>query len=234
MSSIMCDDREKLIAYLYDEASAAERRQVDEHLADCGTCREELRGLRSVRQDLLSWDVPEHGSVWTPFAAPRVTEWWRQVQAWGLAAASTLVFGSGLAGGFLAHRFTAVPVAAQVQAQAPAAAPQTVAATPEQVRELEERLASIERVALRQTAGHPASSNITLTRAEFQAMLRDTEDRINKKWSGRFISMVGDLNRQSDRNKADLMQQINQAQAQTYGNLMKVTNSRTVEKEKER
>ena len=59
----MCDDREKLIAYLYDEATAAERRQVDAHLATCAECREELRSLRGVRQDLLAWDVPAHESV---------------------------------------------------------------------------------------------------------------------------------------------------------------------------
>ena len=89
----MCDDRELLIAYLYDEVDASGRRQMDAHLATCADCREELRSLRDVRQDLLAWDVPEHQSVWKPFVTPAPVVWWRQVPAWGFAAAAAVMFG---------------------------------------------------------------------------------------------------------------------------------------------
>ena len=232
----MCDDREKLIAYLYDEADASERRQMDAHLIGCAECREELRGLRAVRQDLLAWEVPDHGSVWTPFAAPQPTVWWRQVPAWGLAAAAILVFGIGLAGGIAARALTSAPpvVQAQVQPQPQAVAapvPQTVAATPEEVRALEERIASIERLALRRP--EPARvSDVALTRPELEQLIKESEGRINQRTAQKIYSAVIDMANQRQRDMAALTQQISDAQAQTYGNLARVAN-RGVEKEKE-
>jgi anti-sigma factor RsiW len=228
----MCDDREKLIAYLYDEADAGERRQVEAHLAGCATCREELRGLRGVRQDLLAWEVPEHGSVWKPFMAPQVAAWWRQVPAWGFAAAATLVFGVGLAGVFAGRALAAGPVVSQAQVQPRAATPQAVAATPEQVRQLEERLASVERVALAKSG--PASPNtVSLTRAELQQLLKESEGRINDRTGWKLVQMMVDLDKQRARDMASVTQQINDAQQQTNGNLVRVINARAADKEKE-
>ncbi len=235
----MCDDREKLIAYLYDEADAGERRQVDAHLAECAECREELRGLRGVRQDLLAWGVPEHGSVWKPFVAPQTVAWWRQVPAWGLAAAAMLVFGIGLAGGFAARALASAPPAtgqAQMQMQlpptAPAPVPQTVAATPEQLRVLEERIASIERVALRRPESAPVN-DVRLTRAELEQLIKESEGRINQRTAQKIYSAVIDMANQRQRDMASISQQISDAQDKTYGNLARVANRGSVEKEKE-
>ena len=41
-----CDDKELLVAYLYDEADPADRERVEAHLAECHACREEVDGLR--------------------------------------------------------------------------------------------------------------------------------------------------------------------------------------------
>lgn len=103
MVPAMCDERERLIGYVYDECDATERRVIDAHLESCGVCRDEIRALRGVREDLLAWDVPEHGSVWRPFAPARVTPWWREVPAWALAVAATLVFLLGALGGSVTH-----------------------------------------------------------------------------------------------------------------------------------
>jgi len=87
----MCDERERLIGYLYEECDAEERRQVETHLESCPTCRAEIGGLQSVRTDLLAWNVPEHSPVWRPMpagVAPPVV-WWRQTPGWALAAAAT-------------------------------------------------------------------------------------------------------------------------------------------------
>lgn len=91
----MCDEREPLLTYLYDESDPAERRRVEAHLATCETCRDELAGLRRVREDLLAWDVPDHGSVWKPFTPARPSWSWRDVPAWTLAAAAAIVFAIG-------------------------------------------------------------------------------------------------------------------------------------------
>ncbi len=238
----MCDDREKLIAYLYDEADASERRQMDAHLAGCAECREELRSFRSVRQDLLAWDVPAHESVWKPFATPVITPWYRQVPAWGLAAAATLVFGIGLAGGFAARALAAGPVATQAQTQ-PAPQPvlvaQPIGATPAQVSALEERLASLERVALTSadrvslTSSQPSATTASLTRADLESLLKETEGRINERTARKLVSMMVDMEKQRARDMVAVTQQINEAQQQNYVNLSKVATRGTLEKEKE-
>lgn len=107
----MCHERERLTGYIYDECDPQERQQVDAHLAGCPTCREELSGLRRVRQDLLAWDVPEHGSVWRPFAPPRPRFSWSDVPAWAMAAAAGVIFLAGAAGGVATRAW--LPAAAQ-------------------------------------------------------------------------------------------------------------------------
>ncbi len=111
----MCDERERLIGYLYEDCDAEERRQIETHLESCPTCRAEIGGLRGVRTDLLAWDVPEHAPIWRPMpaaVAPPVV-WWRQTPGWALAAAATVVLAAGIAGG-AATRWIAPPAQAQV------------------------------------------------------------------------------------------------------------------------
>jgi anti-sigma factor RsiW len=144
----MCHDRERLIDYIYDECAAGERQQIEEHLAGCPACRQEVAGLRAVRQDLLAWDVPSHASIWrpVPVAAP-VT--WRAVPGWALAAAASLMVLSGVVGGLTAQALLAPagvdgPQAAAVQSAAPAlsvSAPQVAPAAAD-IAELERRLST--------------------------------------------------------------------------------------------
>jgi len=97
----MCDERERLIGYVYDECDPAERQEIARHLEECGTCRTEIGDLRGVRQDLLAWEVEGGPAVWRPFVAPVVQPWWKQVPAWAMATAATLMFLIGAAGGFV-------------------------------------------------------------------------------------------------------------------------------------
>jgi anti-sigma factor RsiW len=112
----MCDERERLIGYLYEECDAEERRQVETHLESCPTCRAEIGGLQSVRTDLLAWNVPEHSPIWRPMpaaVAPPVV-WWRQTPGWALAAAAAVVLAAGLAGGAATRLMTPAPAQPQV------------------------------------------------------------------------------------------------------------------------
>ena len=222
----MCDDREQLISYLYDEADASGRRQMDAHLATCADCREELRSLRAVRQDLLAWDVPEHQSVWKPFVSPAPVVWWRQVPAWGFAAAAAVMFGFGLAGGLTARALMPAPVAI---AAAPTTSAPTVVptASSDEVRELRERLASLEKVAL--TSSAPASS--ALTRADVDQLLSESESRINQRTSKKLVSMTLNMQQQRDRDLQVISQQITDAQGFNARALSTAMNR--TEKEKE-
>ncbi len=122
----MCNQRERLMDYLYEEASPIDRRAVEGHLETCGACREEVRAFRRVREDLLAWEVPACESVWTPFAPAPVVPWFRQVPAWAMAAAAGLMFVVGTAGGFAAQMFATGRQVAAITATSPA--PEVVSA----------------------------------------------------------------------------------------------------------
>jgi anti-sigma factor RsiW len=102
----MCDERERLIAYVYGEAAASERQQIETHLGDCHVCRAEVSGLRSVRDDLLAWEVPKHEPIWRPSApasaAPARATW----SGWALATAASALFAAGLVGGMAVRGWT--------------------------------------------------------------------------------------------------------------------------------
>ncbi len=141
----MCDDRERLIGYIYDECEAAERLQIEDHLAGCLSCRQEIAGLRAAREDLLAWNVPSHASIWRPVAPERVT--WRTVPGWAMAAAAALMVMSGAAGGAVAQVLLSPPEAAPMQATVSPAAPEVVPVRPALAAtggtDLEQRLAAI-------------------------------------------------------------------------------------------
>jgi anti-sigma factor RsiW len=116
----MCDQRERLIGYLYEEGDTAERAVVQAHLDGCADCRAEIAGFRSVQNDLRAWDVPDHESVWRPFAPAPAPAWWQQVPRWALAAAAGLVLMSGATGGAVAYLMMPAQTP-QVVVQAPQA-----------------------------------------------------------------------------------------------------------------
>jgi hypothetical protein len=136
----MCHERERLIGYVYDECEPDERQQVAAHLARCEACRQEIGDLRRVREDLLAFDVPEHGSVWRPFVPSRIAPSWRDVPAWAMAAAAAVVFIAGAAGGVASQAWFR-PAAPAVRAAAEV--PATVRPadwTPDEMNRLEQRL----------------------------------------------------------------------------------------------
>jgi anti-sigma factor RsiW len=178
----MCDDRERLIGYVYDECDASERRLIDAHLAECATCRDEISGLRAVREDLLAWEIPEHQSVWRPVAPPQTTVWWRQVPVWAMAAAATVMFAIGSAGGILtnailSHRAAQVAMAAQNQTPTPV----TTAVAPDLSEQQQQLVAS-----LREDLGKMVDQRF---RASNQAGARDLVRATNISNQG-----FGDLN----------------------------------------
>jgi len=82
-----CDDKERLVAYLYGETSERERAQVEAHLGGCRACAEEVAELRAVRADLAAWQPPEADLGFRIVREPVTTgrRWWH-VPAWAPAA----------------------------------------------------------------------------------------------------------------------------------------------------
>jgi hypothetical protein len=138
----MCDERERLIGYVYDECDAGERRLIEAHLEACETCREEIGGLRGVRTDLLAWDVPDHGSVWTPFVKARPRPSWREVPVWGLAAAASLMLLAGAAGGAATLAFTRHQPAGEISARSTTGEALPVTVSQQDLTAMEQRVMS--------------------------------------------------------------------------------------------
>ncbi len=89
-----CDDKQRLIAYLYGELGDADRATFDAHLATCAACAAEVADLRTVRVDLAAWQPPEaelgFRIVREPETAP-ARRWW-QMPGWApLALAAGLL-----------------------------------------------------------------------------------------------------------------------------------------------
>jgi len=80
--------RDELIDVLYGEASPAAAQALEEHAASCEACREELRALRHLREDLSAWKL--RGS---PMPAIR----WAAPPRWLWAAAAALLLATGAA-----------------------------------------------------------------------------------------------------------------------------------------
>lgn len=102
----MCE-KELLVAYLYDDLSAAERAALEAHVSECAECHDELKALGAVRVDLATWDPPQpdlgfrvvRGESATGHVlrmpVPSWRAWW--TPAAGLAAAAVLVLAAASA-----------------------------------------------------------------------------------------------------------------------------------------
>ena len=96
----LIEDDAALVAYLYDECDAGERRRIEDHLAACARCASEVREMRSVREALAEWTPPParlgFRVVADPPASPR---WWaaRPLPVWAQAAAAVFLFAAGAA-----------------------------------------------------------------------------------------------------------------------------------------
>jgi hypothetical protein len=201
----MCDEREQLIAYVYGEAAAGERQQIEAHLEECHVCRAEVSGLRSVRDDLLAWDVPKHEAIWRPFVpAPPVpvrATW----PAWALATAAGILFTAGLAGGMAVRGWTTETSPTTTAAAASTPQPATVATvTAEDLARME--AAILERVRnemterMRTSAPQGASSP-TLARVSASSRPDATEARLTaiEQWMDDQISLNAIFNGQVGR-----------------------------------
>jgi hypothetical protein len=101
-TTFRCDDKDTLVAFLYDEIDPDVRRDVAAHLRTCAACASEVEALQSVRRDLAAWHPPEaalnFAIVQKPATILRPRRWSAAtVPAWMQAAAAVLVLAGGAA-----------------------------------------------------------------------------------------------------------------------------------------
>jgi hypothetical protein len=99
-TSFCCDDKDALVAYLYDEIDPELRRDITAHIRTCDVCATEVDALQSVRRDLAAWHPPEAelNFAIAPKTATvlRPSRWsMRPLPGWMQAAAAVLVLGVG-------------------------------------------------------------------------------------------------------------------------------------------
>ncbi len=125
-NSFHCEDKEAIVAFLYDECGPGERERVAEHVTRCARCAEELAALAATRTELASWTPPaaalgfrlaDTGGFQAAGFGQRAAvsgedagearnlppgvltspRWWqRPLPAWAQAAAAAAIFGAGL------------------------------------------------------------------------------------------------------------------------------------------
>lgn len=143
MSLMFACDKDALVAYLYNEGNAPERRKFENHLRECAACAAEVAALSGVRTELSVWAPPDAELGFTvvqksatpkPADVLRPAQWWNTVPVWAQAAAAVLVLAVGAAianvqiksgpDGFVVSTGWISPNAV------PAAAPPAIAAAP--------------------------------------------------------------------------------------------------------
>jgi hypothetical protein len=132
----MCDSKELLVAFLYDELDPSTTRTFEAHVASCVECRNEIAELRATRGQIAMWTPPEPDlgfHIVRGTASPPPPPRFRIAPAWGLAAAALLVLALGAAIANVEVRYDAAGLSVrtgwQHAVESPSGAPQNAAAT---------------------------------------------------------------------------------------------------------
>ncbi len=89
----MCDSKELLVSFLYDEIDPVAKRQFQKHLATCLDCRDELAELGATRAQIAMWTPPDSdlGFRIVREAESPKRRWFQWSPAWGFAAAAVVL-----------------------------------------------------------------------------------------------------------------------------------------------
>src|SRR4029453_7211491 len=98
----MCDSKELLVGFLYDEIDPVSKRSFERHLATCADCRDELAELGATREQIALWAPPDADLGFrivrgTAEPKPARFRFFSFSPAWGLAAAAVLLLAIGAA-----------------------------------------------------------------------------------------------------------------------------------------
>jgi hypothetical protein len=218
-----CEDRERLVSYLYDDGSDAERAAVEAHLTRCVACAAELAELRAVRASLADWQPPETAlgfRVTRDRGDAPARSWW-PLPAWAQAAAAVLVLGAGAGLANLEIRYDtqgltmrtgwareagAGETRRSVRPIPPATNAAAVAVTGRDLAALEERLrtefAHNTRPSAPETARSGASSRSRDLLQQVRALVAESEQRQQKELALRLTQVLTDVESQR---RADLV-----------------------------
>ena len=203
----MCDSKELLVAFLYDELDPSAKRTFEAHVASCAECRDEIAELRATRGQIALWTPPEPDLGFRLIrgaAAPPPPPRFRIAPAWGLAAAALLVLAVGAAIANLEVRYDAAGLSVRTGwrhvVDAPSAAQQNAAGGvanvdwKAQAEVLDRRLRDLERaVGARPPSAVQNASATDLSDAEVQRVreiVGQSETRQQRMLTGRLAELT--------------------------------------------
>jgi hypothetical protein len=227
-----CDEKERLVGYLYDECSAAERAAVEAHLSRCARCAAEVADLRAVRVHLSGWKAPETDLGFRvtrePVVVPPARARW-VLPVWAQAAAAVLVLaaGAGLANLEIQYGTGGVTVRTgwgkdSKTTPAVVRTPHDTAATGADLSALEQRLraefaasahAQTARSAVPSAAPTPAGSRDVVQ--QVRALLADSEERQRKEFALRLAQVFRDVEAQRSTDLVRIEQNMRQLEGVT-------------------
>jgi anti-sigma factor RsiW len=213
----MCDSKELLVGYLYDELDPTTRRTFEAHAATCADCRHEVAELRATRGQIAMWTPPEPDlgfRVIRGAAAPPPVRF-RVAPAWGLAAAALLVMAVGAAIANFDVRYDAAGLSVRTGWQhgvaSPTAAPQSAAAGlanvdwKAQAEALDRRLRDLERSVAARPQSLQSASATGASDDEVLQRLRDIVSQSETRQQRLVAARLAELTRNIDaQRKLDL------------------------------
>lgn len=237
---MMCDNKELLVGYLYDDLTTEERRTFEAHLASCAKCQNDVAALRSTRDHLASWSPPDadlgfrivrQGAEPPAKVVPFRSRW---MPAFGLAAAAALVLAAASALANIEVRydndgFVVRTGWARSQPAAPSGAPAEPAApVPVNanmrggVDTIEQRLRALEAA----VSAQPATTVARLSDAEMlrqvRAIVGEAEARQNVTVAQRLLQVMEDFQRERRADVAMLQQDSAQYHGVTQAELLRL------------
>jgi hypothetical protein len=235
----MCESKELIVGYVYDELSADERTGFETHLSACADCRLEIEELRSTRTQLALWTPPEpdlgfrviRGGAAPAPAVPRR----RWAPAFALAAAAVIVLAAAAAIANIEVRYGTDGMVVRTGGARVQDAPRSEArgeaqqargrsadggAAAADFAALERRLREIEAtLSAAPASGAPAASDSRMSDAEILRRVRqivgEAEARQETAVAGRLLEVVKDFDRQRRTDLALIQQGLGQYQGLT-------------------
>ena len=231
----MCDSKELIVGFIYDELTSTERQQLQAHLAMCGECRVEVEELRATRTHLALWWPPQpdlgfrviSGASAPVQALPRPR---RLAPLFAFAAAAAIVLAAAAALANIEIRYgsdgltvrTGWGTQSQVASQSAqlTQAPAVQGVNTATFADFDRRLSTIE------SALTPASSSMQLASSQLRMsdaevlrqmreMLNEAQAQQKSAFQNQMVQIVRDVQRQHLADIANIQQGLEQYQGLT-------------------